>query len=145
MKKILIVECAKSQNKRNDTYKAKDLYNSDLFKKNYKYALSQKPDEIFILSSKHGLLEIDKEITPYNVDLKSLPAAKRKSWAAGVVEQLKQRADIDTDEFVFLASEKYMEYITPHIKHYLVPMRGKRIGEKLQWLNKQIDNDRDES
>lgn len=82
--------------------KAKDLYQSSLFKYGLRYAESLKPDKIFILSAKHGLLGLEEEIEPYNQTLNKMPDNERKVWAEGVLRQLKQVSDLQKDEFVFL-------------------------------------------
>jgi hypothetical protein len=62
-----IISCVKT--KLDHTAKAKDLYISDLFRKNLAYAKKMKPDHIFILSAKYGLLGLDDRIAPYEKTL----------------------------------------------------------------------------
>ena len=46
---------------------------------------------------------------------------ERKQWAQRVLTQLRTKANLQDDEFIFLAGEKYREYLIPHIKRYTVP------------------------
>ena len=62
MKKIVLISCASK--KAPFKAKAEALYVSPLFVLNLRYAKSLKPDSIFILSAKYGLLDLDKEIEP---------------------------------------------------------------------------------
>ncbi|MCX7109281.1 MAG: hypothetical protein NTX45_03930 [Proteobacteria bacterium] len=84
MKNIVLISCV--SRKVNYKTKAKDLYKSPLFVGNLKYARSLKPDNIFILSAKYGLLKLDSEVEPYNTTLNGMPFSQVKEWADKVVE-----------------------------------------------------------
>lgn len=132
MKKIVLISCASK--KAHYKAKAEDLYISPLFKVNLRYARSLKPDSIFILSARYGLLELDKEIEPYNTTLNDMSSTQVKAWADRVIEQLKAQADLQRDHFIFFAGEKYRKYLTPHLASYEVPLQGMPIGKQLQYL-----------
>ncbi len=136
MKKIVCISCVKS--KRNRRCKAAELYTSTLFTKAFHYAESLKPDRILILSAEYGVLELDDEIDPYEKTLNNMRVTERKQWAQRVLTQLRGKTDLDVDEFIFLAGEKYRENLIPHIKHYTVPMYGLSIGRQLEWLTEHI-------
>lgn len=136
MKKIICISCVKS--KRNRRSKAADLYTSTLFTKALRYAESLKPDRILILSAEYGVLELDDEVDPYEKTLNNMRVTERKQWAQRVLTQLRTKANLEVDEFIFLAGEKYREYLIPHIKRYTVPMFGLQIGEQLGWLKERI-------
>lgn len=137
MKKIILISCVSK--KLDKKAKAKDLYVSSLFKKNLKYAETLKPDLIFILSAKYGLLSLDKEISPYDLTLNSMTQDEIKIWANEVLIQLKKLTDLNVDKFIFLAGNNYRKYLVPHIKNYSVPMEGLGIGEQLSWLTKNVN------
>ena len=67
MKRVVLIACCSK--KQNIRCKAKDMYISPLFKYSYKYASQLKPDYIFILSAKYGLINVDDIIEPYNETL----------------------------------------------------------------------------
>ena len=114
--------------------KARDLYQSALFKSSLKFAESLKPDNIFILSAKYGLLELEKEIEPYNQTLNKMPDKERKIWADKVISQLSNVADLKKDEFVFLAGDRYRSHLIPHLTYYDIPLKGLGIGRQLKFL-----------
>jgi len=58
--------------------KAKDLYESALFKYSLAYAYTFRPDKILILSALHHVLDLETEIEPYDVTLSNVPMNKRK-------------------------------------------------------------------
>ena len=136
MAKIVLVSCASK--KLSYGAKAKDLYISPLFSYNLAYAESLKPDAIFILSAKHGLLDLEKEIEPYNKTLNKMPSKEVKEWAEGVLFQLSKVVNVNEDEIVFLAGEKYRKYLVPHITNYKVPLRGLGIGKQLKYLKESL-------
>jgi hypothetical protein len=69
-KQIVLISCA--SRKLSQKAKVKDLYVSTLFKLNLKYAQQLEPDNIFILSAKHGLLSLEQEIEPYEQTLNNM-------------------------------------------------------------------------
>ena len=91
MKKIVILSCGKS--KLNRACAARDLYIGDLFRKSLAYARSLCPDTIYILSAKHGLLELDDVVEPYEMTLNKMGKTDRKNWAERVLAQLREQTD----------------------------------------------------
>jgi hypothetical protein len=131
MKKIILISC--SSKKLPYKAKAKEIYISPLFKLNMKYALSLKPDKIFILSAKYGLLDLEQEIEPYDLTLNNLKKEEINSWANKVLDNLKEE-DLNNDEFIFLAGEKYRRFLIPKIENYKIPLKGLGIGKQLKFL-----------
>ncbi len=135
MKNIVLISCVSKKLDRKST--AENIYSSSLFKKNLTYAKSLKPNRIFILSAKHGLLKLTDEIEPYNKTLNEMRSNEIKEWSKEVINQLKSVTDLKNDEFTFLAGEKYRKYLLPELSRVKIPMKGLKIGEQLQWLTKQ--------
>jgi hypothetical protein len=131
MKKVVLVSCVSK--KLTKPAKAEELYISDLFKKNLAYAKSLKPRAIYILSAKHGLVPLAQVLTPYNQTLNTMGVARRRAWADKVLAQMRGKVDT-SDEIVFLAGEKYRQYLAPHFKHARVPMKSLGIGKQLSFL-----------
>lgn len=131
-KKVVLISCVSQ--KASHPAQAKDLYIGTLFKLNLKYAKTLKPDDIFVLSAKHGLLPLEKKIEPYEQTLNNMRTSEIKHWANGVLEQINEICSIDETEFIFLAGEKYRKYLLPHLKTTQIPLEGLRIGKQLQKL-----------
>lgn len=143
-KKIVLVSCCKK--KQSGTMEAKKLYCSTLFKASMKAALSFKPDEIYILSAKHHLLELNDKISSYDCTLNNMSATERRAWANIVLEKLKSKCNLKDDEFIFLAGKNYYKYLvgpkkiekyTPYYKQYNLTGIG-QIIKHLQSLNYTI-------
>jgi len=135
MKNIVLISCVKKKSNRKST--AEKIYTSSLFKKNLTYAKSLKPNEIFILSAKYGLLKLTDEIEPYDKTLNKMRVNERKEWSKSVINQLKTLADLKNDQFTFLAGDKYRNYLLTELDHVKIPMEGLSFGKQLQWLKKQ--------
>ena len=132
--KIVLISCVSK--KLDEKSKARDLYVSPLFKYNLQYAQLLCPDKIFILSAKYGLLSLDDEIKPYNETLNNMSDAGIRNWAEMVLEKLKEVSDLENDEFVFLAGDRYRKYLLPYLKNYKIPLKGLGIGKQLGFLKK---------
>jgi hypothetical protein len=136
---LILISCVKT--KLNRKAKARNLYLSDLFKKTLQYAELLRPDKIFILSAKYGLVALDDEIEPYEKTLNTASSREIKEWANSVVQRLRTVTDLNQDEFVFLAGDKYRKCLLPHIKNYEIPMLGLSFGRQLQWLGEKIGHE----
>jgi len=139
MAKIILISCVSK--KLNCKSKAQDLYISPLFKKSLIYAKSLNPDKIFILSAEYGLLSLTDEVEPYDKTLNKMTSNEIKEWANLVISQLQKVSDLNKDEFVFLAGNKYRKCLLSHIKNYKIPMLGLSIGKQLNWLKERTKNE----
>lgn len=138
MSKIVLLSCTKS--KLDHPAPAQELYSaSPMFRKTLEYGKSLKPDKMFILSAKHHLVPLTKELAPYDKTLKEMSKDEKEKWAEEVVKQMKaNNINLQKDEFIFLTGDEYMRPLLKYIPNAVSPMSGKRMGERLQWLNSQI-------
>jgi basic membrane lipoprotein Med (substrate-binding protein (PBP1-ABC) superfamily) len=140
MAKIVLLSCTKSKLKHKAP--AQELYSaSPMFKKTLEYGKSLQPDKMFILSAKHHLVPLNKELEPYDKTLKEMPADEKEQWGEETVKQMKSYGiNLDKDKFILLTGSEYMKPLTKYIPKSNVekPMEGKRMGERLKWLNSQI-------
>jgi hypothetical protein len=133
--RIGLVGCASVKLKRPAA--ARDLYRSSLFRKASAHAEAT-CDRWFILSAKHGLLDPDDVIEPYDVRL----GANRRDtppiheWAKRVLGQIESTVpDPASARFVILAGVQYRTIMFHEPTwHWEVPMEGMGIGEQLRWL-----------
>lgn len=136
MKKIVLLSCVSQ--KISERSKAKDLYISPLFKKSLAYAYKLKPDAIYILSAKHHLIELDRIIEPYNVTLNKMKKNDRLNWGKKVIDQLKDKSNLEKDTFIMLAGNKYIMPIKDKLINIEQPFYKMRLGERLKYLNKEL-------
>jgi hypothetical protein len=150
MKRIVLIACvSKKGDKR---AKAKDLYKSPLFTNSLAYAYSLKPDKIFILSALHHLLDLEKEIEPYNVTLSNVPKKKRKAglkvlnsqekkeWGEKVIEMLSKQADLNHDRFIILAGNEYIKPIRGKLVNYDIPLEGVSLFKRVPFLKSKLND-----
>ena len=139
MGKIILISCVSKKLDKIAT--ASELYLSPLFKLSYQYAQYLRPDGIFILSAKYGLLSPTAQVEPYNLTLNEMSLKEVRRWSEKVMEQLRTITNPENDHYVFLAGERYRKHLIPHLKNYEVPMQGLTIGRQLQYLKKQVTNE----
>lgn len=136
--KIVLISCSKS--KRNVVCPAADMYMpSPLFSKSYEYAKGI-ADKVYILSAKHGLLDEDAIISPYNLTLSEMDSEQRNQWSRNVLSQLESECDITTDEFIIFAGSKYYSPLLPYLKNYMIPLKGLPLGFRLSALNQLLQD-----
>jgi len=142
MARIVLLSCTKS--KLDKPSQAQDLYSpSPMFQKTKAYGETLKPDKTFILSAKYHLTPMEKELEPYNLTLKDFNKDEKQKWGETVVSQMKEKGiDPQRDTFIFLAGSEYIKPLKDHIPEENIenPMEGKRMGERLSWLNSQVEN-----
>ena len=140
MAKVVLLSCTKSKTKH--AAPAQELYSaSPMFQKTLEYGKSLKPDKMFILSAKHHLVPLTKKLEPYDKTLKEMPKDEKEKWGEETVKQMKSHGiNVDKDNFIFLTGSEYMKPLTKYIPETNIekPMEGRRMGERLQWLNSQI-------
>ena len=136
-KLIVLISCVKK--KLNTKTKASDMYISPLFKYNLKYAYSLNPDKIYILSAKHGLLDLEKEIEPYDITLNQMNKEERLNWSENILCDLESVSNLYNDKYVFLCGLNYREHIIKKISNYEIPMLGLSIGKQLQFLKNKVN------
>lgn len=127
MKIIYLISCCKE--KLSYSAKAKDLYQSEGFKKRLSEAFSHNPDEILILSAKHHIVELDHVLEPYDVCLSNQTIGEQKKWAEICLADLSSRFDFKEDRFIILANEDYYRYLIGQyrIENYETPSEQEQL------------------
>lgn len=132
---------------------ARDLYQSDLFKKARAYA-ERHADAWAILSAQHGVVLPDQVIAPYDRSVKDISRRTRGHVASGTTwseierwraEMHRQLHDLfpQAARFLFLAGDDYDCALGWHGPRRLEvrctlafdrPLEGMQIGERKRWL-----------
>ena len=138
---IYLISCVKQ--KALTACPAESLYQSDWFRKAKGWMLRRfvPGDRWFILSAKYHLVTPLQIISPYEQTLLRMPRNLRQVWARKVLLQLKEVLRTG-DRIVFLAGDRYREFLEPGLSRYSVevPMKGLGIGRQLAWLSQQPKN-----
>ncbi len=139
---VYLVACVGQ--KRPTPARARDLYQSDWFKKARAYVEAQ-GGRWFILSALHGLIPPGRVIDPYNVTLATMSAAERRAWGERVAAQLAGKIGPRT-RVVILAGRLYRDPLASWTgNRATVPMEGLGIGEQKAWLAGQLAELRDKA
>jgi len=141
MANIVLLSCTKS--KTPHPAPAQELYSaSPMFEKTLEYGKSLKPDKMFILSAKHHLVPLNKILKPYDLTLKDFSKQEKEEWGEETSREMRQKGlNFEKDRFIFLAGNEYIKPLLKYIPQSNIetPMAGKRFGERLKWLNKQLN------
>jgi hypothetical protein len=131
---IYLVACVKG--KLDGTHRAKDIYDSDLFRKMRAFVESRESPWL-ILSAKYGLVPPEQQISTYDETLKFMSAAENRFWARKVLSKA-SRVLPDARRIVFLAGNDYRKNLIQGMSELgysiEVPMEGLGIGRQLSWL-----------
>lgn len=137
--KVVLISCVKSKCNTTTPIDAKDLYVSTLFKKAWAYAQTIGADRIYILSAKYYLISPSAKIEKYEKTLMKMNINERRKWADIVLKRMQEEGlDIKNDQFVILAGNAYSEFLVKEMTNIELPYKGKRIGEILKFLSKQL-------
>lgn len=141
MSTVAFVACSKT--KRPYPTAAGHLYVSALFRKSMLFALTN-ADRVYILSAKHGVLELGDRIAPYDVTLGALSGEEKRAWARSVEPSLK-RVLSRGDTAVFLAGAEYQKDLVPIVRaigaRVQIPLGNLSLGRRLQYLTLQNGED----
>ena len=116
---------------------AKDLYVSNLFRKRRAYAeASGLP--WFIMSAKHGIVQPDTVLDPYDETLEHLSLTALLRWGERSVSELERiLGPLAGHVLEIHAGKRYVHAVesTLHRRsaEIVVPLKGLRIGQQLQW------------
>lgn len=127
-----LVSCSKT--KLDEAAPARELYSpSFVFSRSARYVETH-CDEWFILSAKHGLVDPDTLIAPYDETLAGAPKAVRDEWAEGVRQALRERYEGRPVKFVLMAGRSYAGAVEGLDAEIEEPLKGMGTGFRRQWL-----------
>ena len=112
------------------------LYTSALFRKSLLAAIDRS-EKVYILSAKHGLLDCNDVVEPYDVTLKTMKRAERIAWGGRTGPQL-EAVLRPRDTAVFLCGEEYLAPLRLDLERLKVviedPLDALSLGPRLSLL-----------
>ena len=127
-KVIAFVACSKK--KTSYKTKARELYQGPLFKKALRYA-EQHYLQVYILSAKYGIVDLEEVIAPYDKTLKTMLPKEKTQWADMVKKQMEEKEIYPP--FIFFTGVEYHKYFEGE-----KPLLGLSLGYSLQWFSKRL-------
>jgi hypothetical protein len=94
-----------------------------------------------ILSAKHGLLDPDETIEPYDLTLKGASKEFKSEWAHKVDAQIRNLIDRKKRLIMLAGDDYYAPLIEVGMKdplNFFAPMQGLSLGNRLAFLNQSI-------
>ncbi len=139
---IGLVACSAKKHER--PAPARELYCSPLFRLSIADAI-RTCTAVYVMSAKHGLVELDQVIAPYN---DKLPRGAWQ-WARTLLDDLEVRHPAMPDVALY-GGANYIDPIlteadnrdAPWVGKLICPLVGMQIGQRLQWLS-QRERERD--
>jgi hypothetical protein len=130
-----LISCSKSKGGHRDL--ARNMYVSPLYRKSV-MAAEEWRLSFSILSAKHGLLDPDRTIEPYDLTLKGTSKQFKLKWARKVDQQIR-KSKFGNKRLIVLAGDDYyaplIEVGTDHPLNFFAPMEGLSLGNRLAFLN----------
>jgi len=134
VRRVCLVSCVAQ--KAGSRLPAKDLYASTLFRSSRAWA-ERMANDWYILSAKHGLVDPDRPLDPYDLSLKQLGVHELEEWRIRVISALQEKV-ITGDIITLLASRAYITPIESWLRdagvRIHVPLDGRSLGFRLHWL-----------
>lgn len=116
----------------------------ELFKKSplFRYAIEfceKHYDKTFVLTPRHGLLPLEKEVKPYDIALDNVQRRALREWLEKVAEQIRKEI-AEGSELYFHSGNRFRKVIPLLEKDYkcIAPMKGMGIGQQLQFYKQQL-------
>ena len=133
-----LISCSKSKGGHRDL--ARNMYVSSLYRKSV-MAAEGWGLSFSILSAKHGLLDPDEVIEPYDLTLKGASKEFKAEWAHRVDAQIRRSIDPKKHLIVLAGDDYYAPLIEAGMKDplsFFAPMKGLSLGNRLAFLNQSI-------
>lgn len=123
-----------------DPAKARDLYTSSTFQQALAFASGRAsltgtgPALCLIVSARHGLLDLDEVVAPYDESLKNMTPVEIEEWAALVTRQIAALGIVRANFHVH-AGAAYMEALAPalapfgRVVNFFNPWKAKGVGQ----------------
>lgn len=139
---IIIIQCSNS--KKSQQTKASELYTSERFNLSKKIA-EKYAKTWFILSAKHGLIEPDKLVTPYDRTITDFSVDEKKEFISNVINQI-TKLELTNKRLIFLTDPDYTDEIVNFLKNtcsdIISPFSQIKREMWINYLNQLLDSER---
>lgn len=137
LSKIVLISCANGKKTGFNLVKNIDK-ESQLFKLSMDYG-KKIADEIYILTSRYGLVK-ERDYTPsYNESSGFRSEMENRLWSLEILEQLNNFTDIHEDEYIILADRSYYKNYIKFLKKVNIPFNNLSVEDKINTLRGELD------
>jgi hypothetical protein len=136
---LALISCTKK--KANRRCSARELYSASPFFRKALSVAEAVSDKVYVLSAKHGLVELSDHLSPYEKTLVGASRKIQKEWAKKVYESLKRtRPYREAGTILWFAGMDYRRYMSEKIredgKRSFIPLEGLSQGNQGALLKK---------
>jgi tetratricopeptide (TPR) repeat protein len=136
---IVLLMCGKK--KLPNKAKVKELYTSLRFQKSIEYAKTLTVySHIFVLSAEHYLLDLEKEINPYDKSIYEMTEREEIEWAENVIHLLNSVSNTDEDKYIFLTDDDYSKCLLTNLSNYELPLIGLPEEKHLSYFSEKLSS-----
>ena len=136
---LALISCTKKKADRRCS--ARELYSASPFFRKALSVAEAVSDKVYVLSAKHGLVELSDLLSPYEKTLVGASRKIQKEWSEKVYESLKRtRSYRETGTILWFAGIDYRRYLSEKIredgKRSVIPLEGLSQGPQGARLKK---------
>ncbi|EPX62562.1 hypothetical protein D187_008750 [Cystobacter fuscus DSM 2262] len=138
-RRMALVGCGKEKLPR--PAPARELYTGPLFRAALAVAEAEFGADVWILSAKHGLVDLDEDMAPYDLALGELSATERAAWARDVIRDLTDDDHGSPAHLTVYAGAPYVDALRGHLPRSWSledPLAGLGQGQRLSWLKGRL-------
>jgi hypothetical protein len=135
IERVVLVAC--SAKKLEHAAPARELYQGTRFKLSYQYAEQLQPRSIFILSARHGLVQPNTMLEPYEQTLEGASNEELYAWGKRVHTELRNHMTSFT-RCTILAPPEYCMPLLPHLEDVETPIVGLDEDSQKAWLRAKV-------
>ncbi|MBM7117611.1 DUF6884 domain-containing protein [Archangium primigenium] len=139
LRRIALVGCGKA--KASQATKARQLYTGPLFRASLAAAEAEFGGDVWILSAKHGLVDLDEVLEPYEATLDGASPKCSSNWGLDVIRNLRDDEHNTPAHLTVYAGQAYAQALRHHLPEGWVldePLAGLGQGERLGWLKQRL-------
>ncbi len=124
---LALISCAKKKADRRCS--ARELYSASPFFRKALSVAEAVSDTVYVLSAKHGLVELSDHLSPYEKTLVGASRKIQKEWSAKVYEALRRTKPYrEAGTILWFAGMDYRRYLSEKIleddKRSVIPLKG---------------------
>lgn len=124
---LAFISCTKKKADRRCS--ARELYSASSFFRKALAVAEAVSDKVYVLSAKHGLVELSENLSPYEKTLVGAPREIQKIWSEKVYDSLKRtRPYREAGTILWFAGMDYRRYLDEKIredgKRSIIPLEG---------------------
>ena len=138
---LALISCTKKKADRRCS--ARELYSASPFFRKALSVAEAVSDKVYVLSAKHGLVDLSERLSPYEKTLSGAPRKIQKDWAEKVYASLKRsRPYREAGTILWFAGMDYRRYLIEKVrvdgKRSVVPLEGLPQGAQRARLKKLL-------